>query len=473
MAATSEGGARASGASRDDGSRLRRGGGSTEAVANPRGGRLKALVAGGGIGGLVAALALHRAGVAVDVFEAAREVRALGVGINLQPSSVLVLRELGLQPALAGSGIETAELIYVNKFGQRIWQEPRGLAAGYLVPQYSIHRGELHMILYRAALERLGADAIHTGHVLTGFEQDERGVTAGFTDRDTGAALSTFRGDFLVAADGIHSAARRLFYPHEGLPKFSGRMLWRACTEAEPYLTGRSMAWAGHADQKFVAYPISADAARRGRSLVNWIAELRVRAIDDPDQTPPSSDWNRKVDKSLFSGPFQAWNFGWLDVPDLIARADAVYEFPMVDRDPVPRWTHGRVTLLGDAAHPMYPIGSNGASQAILDARELAEQLLAGDSVAAALQRYDDVRRPVTAAIVHANRGQGPDYVMQLAEQRAPHGFRHIHEVIPARELEQIASAYKQTAGFDRDSVNARFQALAAHGAAGAGAAVP
>jgi len=425
-------------------------------------GRIKALVAGGGIGGLAAALALHRAGLDVEVFEAAKEIRALGVGINLQPSSVLVLRELGLQPALAATAIETAELIYANRFGQRIWQEPRGLAAGYRVPQYSIHRGELHMILYRAAVAALGKDAIHTGHFLAGFEQDERGVTAGFTDREAGAALSTCRGDFLVAADGIHSAVRRVFYPGEGLPRFSGRMLWRSCTETEPYLTGSSMAWAGHADQKFVAYPISAEASGRGRSLVNWIAELRVRPADDPDLTPPASDWNRKVDKEIFSGPFQSWNFGWLNVPDLIARADAVLEFPMVDRDPLPRWTHGRVTLLGDAAHPMYPIGSNGASQAILDARELAAQLLAAETVPQALQRYDDVRRPVTSAIVRANRGQGPDYVMQLAEERAPKGFRHIHEVIPGPELEQIAAAYKQTAGFDRDTVNARFAELEA-----------
>jgi 2-polyprenyl-6-methoxyphenol hydroxylase-like FAD-dependent oxidoreductase len=421
--------------------------------------RAKALVAGGGIGGLAAALALHRVGFDVEVFEAASEIRGLGVGINLQPSSVLVLKELGLQPDLAATAIETAELLYVNKFGQRIWQEPRGKAAGYAVPQYSIHRGELHLILYRAALAALGPQAIHVGHVLAGFEQDEHGVTAGFTDRRTGAALSSSRGDLLVAADGIHSAARRTFFPQEGLPRFSGRMLWRSCTEAAPYLTGRSMAWAGHADQKFVAYPISAEAAGRGRSLINWIAELRVRAVDDPDQTPPGSDWNRKVDKSVFSGPFQGWNFGWLDIPDLIARADGVYEFPMVDRDPLPRWTHGRVTLLGDAAHPMYPIGSNGASQAILDARELAEQLLACETVPRALARYDEIRRPITGAIVRANRGQGPDYVMQLAEERAPNGFRHIHEVIPARELEQIAQAYKQTAGFDRDTVNARFEA--------------
>lgn len=423
---------------------------------------MKALVAGGGIGGLVAALALHRAGLDVEVFEATREVRALGVGINLQPSSVLVLRQLGLQPALGESGIETAELIYVNRFGQRIWQEPRGMAAGYAVPQYSIHRGELHLILYRAALAALGAHAIHTGYVLSGFAQDDDGVVASFSDRQTGASLASHRGDLLVAADGIHSAARKYFYPDEGLPRFSGRMLWRACTEAEPYLSGRSMVWAGHADQKFVAYPISAQAAGRGRSLINWIAELRVRAIDDPDQTPPGSDWNREVQKSVFAAPFDGWNFGWLNVPDLIARADAVFEFPMVDRDPLPRWSHGRVTLLGDAAHPMYPIGSNGASQAILDARELAEQLQGGGSVVAALARYDEVRRPFTAAIVNANRGQGPDYVMQLAHERAPHGFGHIHEIIAADELERVAAGYKQTAGFDRDSVNQRFEAIAA-----------
>jgi 2-polyprenyl-6-methoxyphenol hydroxylase-like FAD-dependent oxidoreductase len=420
----------------------------------------KALVVGGGIGGRVAALALHRAGIEVQVFEAAREIRAMGVGINLQPSSVLVLKELGLELAIATSGIETAELIYVNKFGQQIWQEPRGVAAGYAVPQYSVHRGELHLILHRAVLAALGPDAVHTGHVLAGFEQDEGGVTAGFSDRQTGERLGAWRGDFLVGADGIHSVVRRSFYPQEGLPRFSGRMLWRSCTEARPYLTGRSMAWAGHADQKFVAYPISAEAATRGRSLINWIAELRVRDINDPDPTPPASDWNREVPKAIFSGPFADWNFGWLDVPDLIARADAVFEFPMVDRDPLPRWTHGRVTLLGDAAHPMYPIGSNGASQAILDARELAAQLVAIEDLPRALTRYDEIRRPVTSAIVMANRGQGPDYVMQLAEQRAPTGFRHVHDVIPLAELEEIAAGYKRTAGFDRESVNSRFREL-------------
>jgi 2-polyprenyl-6-methoxyphenol hydroxylase-like FAD-dependent oxidoreductase len=414
----------------------------------------RALIAGGGIGGLVAALALHDIGYRVTVFEAAQEVRALGVGINLQPHAVLVLEDLGLLDALRGSGIETGSLLYVNKHGQRIWQEPRGLAAGYPVPQLSVHRGELHMILYRAVLERLGADAIRCGATLVDFAQDSDGVTAHFIDRRSGAALGSEHGDLLIGADGIHSTLRRMLFPAEGPPRFSGCMLWRAITEVDRFIDGRTMVWAGHAAQKFVVYPISAEASRNGRAALNWIAELRVRAVDDPDRTPPDTDWNRRVDPSVFAGPFASWKFEWLDVPALIARAGAAYEFPMVDRDPLPHWSEGRVTLLGDAAHPMYPIGSNGASQAILDARRLADELVVDDDIAAALDRYDAVRRPLTAAIVAANRRQGPDEVMQIAEDRAPHGFAHIHDVIDQAELETIASRYKQTAGFDRASVD-------------------
>lgn len=414
--------------------------------------KINAIIAGGGIGGLCAALTLKRAGIDVKVYETAREYRLQGVGINLQPHSVLVLHRLGLQAALEATAIQTAELIYVNKFGQQIWQEPRGLAAGYPIPQYSIHRGELHQVLYRAVLAELGSDVIHFGHTLSGFAQDESGVTAHFVDRD-GKSLPSARADFMIAADGIHSIVRQHYYPNEGAPKFGGRILWRATTEAEQFLTGRSMVWAGHANLKFVAYPICAKVHQRGRSLVNWIAELRVPL----EYTPPRSDWNKRVDKEIFRESFASWNFGWLNIPDLIDRATDIYEFPVVDRDPVPQWTFGRIALLGDAAHPMYPIGSNGASQAILDARNLADQFLergaTADVIDACLAAYEAARQPPTAAIVKANRGNGPDQVLELAEQRAPNGFKHIEDVVARAELEAIANRYKQTAGFDRETV--------------------
>jgi len=415
-------------------------------------------VVGGGIGGLATALALHARGIDCTVFESVQAVRPLGVGINLLPHSVRVLSGLGLQPALAATAIETAELAFYNKHGQLVWREPRGLAAGYAFPQFSIHRGELQMILLKAALERLGAERVLTGHALESFDDDGVSVRLAFAQRADGSRPPAVRARAVIAADGIHSGIRRQFFPTEGPPRFSGRMLWRATTEATPFLSGRSMVQAGHQDQKFVCYPISARLAREQRALVNWIAELRVPVGD----TPPRQDWSRKVEKSVFAGPFADWRFPWLDVPALIDGAQAVFEYPMVDRDPLPRWTHGRVTLLGDAAHPMYPIGSNGASQAILDAEAIAEALAAngfgGDVTdpARAFATYEAARREATGQIVLTNRQNGPDQVLQIAEERAPGGFAHIHDVIPQEELEAIAARYKQVAGFSTQQVNRR-----------------
>ncbi|HUG16588.1 MAG TPA: flavin-dependent oxidoreductase [Thermomicrobiales bacterium] len=411
--------------------------------------RKPVIIAGAGPGGLTLASALRHRGLPAVVVEAVSELRPLGVGINLLPHSVRVLHELGLRAALEPIAVQTSELRYVNKLGQLIWAEPRGVAAGYDVPQYSLHRGRLQLALLEIARERLGAASVRTGCALEQWRDDADGVTV--QARDASGTLHEIDGECLVAADGIHSVARALLYPDEGPPRYSGRILWRAVTEAPPFLDGRTMIMAGHQQQKFVCYPISGAGAEHGRASINWVAELNV-----PDWTPPRQDWNRRVPAERFRDAFAEWRFGWLDVPALIDGAEAIYEYPMVDRDPLPRWTHGRMTLLGDAAHPMYPIGSNGASQAILDADCLAARLAGSSSVVDALREYEAERRPATSRIVLMNRANGPEQVMQLAEERAPGGFKDIHDVIPQPELEAIAARYKQTAGFSVEQVNQR-----------------
>jgi 5-methylphenazine-1-carboxylate 1-monooxygenase len=410
-----------------------------------------AMIVGGGIGGLVTALKLHRVGVSVQVFESVENIKALGVGINLLPHAVKVLTELGLEEELEKTGLPTAELIFVNKFGKKIWQEDRGINAGYRWPQYSIHRGRLQMLLLKAVKEQLGEEAVMVGHHLKSFQMLGDTVEAQFENRKTGERLGSYRADIMIAADGIHSAVRKHYYPNEGLPKFSGRILWRGITEATPFLTGKSMIMAGYQDQKFVAYPVCPETAKNGRSLVNWIAELTVG-----DEMPSRADWNRQIEKEKFAPSFAAWDFGWLNVPKLIEETNAVYEFPMVDRDPLPQWTFGRVTLLGDAAHPMYPIGSNGASQAILDADALSQAILEQPSAELALKVYEQARREATANIVLTNRKNGPEVVMQIVEERAPNGFENLEDVITQQELEDIANKYKQIAGFDRETLNSK-----------------
>ncbi|KAG4417851.1 hypothetical protein IFR04_008988 [Cadophora malorum] len=415
-------------------------------------------IIGGGIGGLVLALQLHFVGIKnITIFESSRTLAAIGSGINLQPSAVLVLRNLGLLPGLEEIGIKTEELKYYNRHGHFVIGEPRGQKAGYLVPQFSVHRGMLHALLLGAVKERLGEECVVMDHVFTSFDQDERSITARFTrktDPAVPAEIPERASDVLIACDGINSTARRLLYPDEGPPNFSGRLLWRGVSLREPFLTGRSMVWAGHADQKFIAYPVGRQAEKEGKSLVNWIAELRVRSKDDPDLTPPVADWGKCVSKDRFARKFQSWTFGFLSIPDLIEETEVVAEFPMCDRTPVDRWSFGRLTLLGDAAHPLYPIGSNGASQAILDSVALSSALQQETNIPAALTWYQNERLPPTAKICFANRANGPDHVLQLAHERAPDGFENIDDVIGSVELEEVGKAYKLLAGFDMESVN-------------------
>jgi 2-polyprenyl-6-methoxyphenol hydroxylase-like FAD-dependent oxidoreductase len=412
---------------------------------------MKVLVIGGGIGGLTTALSLAAAGIDVEIFEQVPTIAALGVGINLQPNAVRELTELGLGDALKSVAIETSTLTYYNQFGQAIWSEPRGLAAGYAWPQYSIDRGDLHMILVAAVRARVGAHSIHTGHRLISFEQTPGGVTANFIDRATGKPLPSRKGDVLVGADGIHSAVRAQLYPEEGPPVSSGRIQWRGVVEAEAFLDGRTHVTIGSRNRRAVIYPISEKVRLRGRSLVNWVTVLgRQMASDQP------GTWDRRGSKERFFAHFQDWNFDWIAFADLIAETEEIYEYPKDDRDPLPRWSFGRVTLLGDAAHPMRPIGSQAGSQAVVDARVLAHALATAASVEEGLTAYERRRLPVMNEIILKNREFGPSIIMDMAEERAPNGFSDIEDVIPRRELAEIALSFKVAAGFDPESLNKR-----------------
>jgi 2-polyprenyl-6-methoxyphenol hydroxylase-like FAD-dependent oxidoreductase len=399
-------------------------------VSKPR-----VLVAGAGIGGLSAALFLHHHGIPAEVCEAAPRIRELGVGINLQPHAIRELERIGLGGPLEAAGNPCLAWGLYNRHGQSVWREPRGTAAGHPWPQISIHRGRLQGLLLSAVRQRLGADAVRTGHRLVDFRDGGAQVAARFATHD-GADTTEVEADALVGADGIHSTVRQRFYPDDGAPRYGGQRLWRAVTVAAPFLDGSTMVIAGSPDQKFIAYPIGRPGAD-GTCPVNWIAEVRGARLAGRE------DWNRAVGVDEVLPRYREWTFPWLDVPGLVAGAETVYEFPMVDRDPLPRWSFGRVTLLGDAAHPMYPIGANGASQAIRDASALAESLAETDTdIAGGLAAYEAERRPVTTEIVHSNRALGPEQVLRIAHERAPYGFARIEDVMTGEELGSIARGY-------------------------------
>ena len=406
------------------------------------------LIGGAGIGGLSLALSLHQVGIPCRIFEAVSEIKPLGVGINLQPSAVRELTELGLLDELNKIALRTEEVAYASAQGGMIWSEPRGMQAGYKWPQFSIHRGHLQMLLYKTVQERLGKGAIITGQGVTGWADTPEGVEIVLTDRKTGAETRE-RGSVFVAADGLHSKARAWFYPNEGAPVWGGIVMWRGVTRGPRFLTGRSMAMIGEKKRKFVCYPI-ADTAEG--SVINWIADLRF----PPDYMWAREDWNRPGKIEDILPEFKDWSFDWLNVPEIITSAEHIFEFPMIDRDPVSQWTFGNMTLLGDAAHPMYPIGSNGATQAILDARIMAREMRQQGVGADALNAYDAERRPITAAIVQANRGDGPDKILDVVAERAPNGFDDITDVLTQEELETTAAVYKKTAGMDVHELNDR-----------------
>ncbi len=412
---------------------------------------MEVIIVGAGVGGLTLGLALHRAGVPCRIYEAAPAIRPVGVGINVLPHATRELSRLGLEAALARVGIATAEACFFNRFGQLIYREKLGREAGYDWPQYSIHRGDLQKTLADAFVRRAGRDRLVTGWRCAGFEQDGEAVTLRFEHPQTEEELPPQRARVAVGCDGIHSAIRRQLYPKEGEPVYSGYNMWRGVTRWPRFLSGASMVRAGWlATGKMVVYPIRDDIDGDGRQLVNWVAEIETPKHE-------TRDWNRPGELKDFLGAFADWHFDWLDVPAMICAADAILEFPMVDQEPLPRWSFGRVTLLGDAAHPMVPRGSNGAGQAIVDARALADCLAAAGDPVAALRDYEALRLEATANVVRANRANPPDAILREVYLRTgDKPFDNIDRVIGRDELMALSERYKQVAGYDRQTLARR-----------------
>lgn len=406
------------------------------------------LIVGGGIAGLTLALTCDQIGVPFHLFEASDKLRPLGLGINLQPHAVRELFDLGLEADLYNIAIATQEYGMFSKYGLNIWTEPRGLKAGYHWPQFSVHRGAFQMLLFNTLLKRAGAACIETGWRATGYTVSDDKAHLHLVDKS--GKSHTVSGDVIVGADGIHSAVRAQMQPDEGPPQWGGAVLWRGTSKAKPFRCGASMALAGHATQRIVAYPITAPDTDTGFAVINWIAELTL----DPEALWNKEDWNRKANIDDFLPHFAEWRFDWLDVPELVENADAIYEYPMVDRDPINNWTDGRATLMGDAAHAAYPVGSSGASQAIVDARMLGAAFCEHGLSATALSSFETAVLPVANKLVLTNRGSGPDAVLQMVEEKCGGQFDNIENVIPRQQLADHANGYKTIAGFSIETLN-------------------
>jgi 2-polyprenyl-6-methoxyphenol hydroxylase-like FAD-dependent oxidoreductase len=411
--------------------------------------RRPVLIVGGGIGGLSLALTLQQIGVPCIVLESVRELKPLGVGINLQPNAVRELYDLGIgSEMLDAIGIQAKEWALVGLNGNDVYSEPRGLLAGYKWPQYSVHRGELQVLLYRTVIERLGPEAIRTGLHVTGYRNDQDGVTA-FVRTRSGDQMEV-SGSLLVGADGLHSAIRAQMHPSQPPIQWGGAIMWRGTTPGIPIRSGASFVGLGTHRHRVVFYPISQPAARTGLANINWIAEITV----DNSSGWVDGDWNKQVEVDAFIGHFEDWNYDWLDVPAMLRGAEQVFEYPMIDRDPVPTWVDGNVALLGDAAHVMYPTGSNGASQAIVDARVLGAAMIDHGVTADALRAYDSLLCNEISALVLRNRGAGPFGLLNLLDERCGSVFDDIDDVIPAAEREEFMSRYKAAAGFAIEKLN-------------------
>jgi 2-polyprenyl-6-methoxyphenol hydroxylase-like FAD-dependent oxidoreductase len=404
-------------------------------------------IIGGGVAGLSLALNLKKRGISCRVFEVAPEIKELGVGITLLPHATRELDELGVLDELKSIAIENVESCFFNRFGQLLYKEPRGKFAGYRYPELGIHRGRLHLVLYRAALAALGAEHILTDRQCVGVDQDDKGVTLHLRETSSGRAIEPISADVVIGCDGVNSAVRRQYYPVEQMA-FAGINTWRGVTRRKPILTGRSYMRIGSIRTgKIVVYPIIDNIDGQGNQLINWMAEIQTGKLE-------KNDWNKAGKLADFLPIYENWKFDWLDVGELIRNADTILEYPMVDKDPIARWTFGRVTFAGDAAHPMYPRGSNGAAQALIDARTLADLLQRHADPVAALAEYEGKRLEATAKVVRTNREHPPDFInIRVEELTGDRPYDKLDAFITQDELKALSDQYKRVAGFSLEDV--------------------
>jgi 2-polyprenyl-6-methoxyphenol hydroxylase-like FAD-dependent oxidoreductase len=410
---------------------------------------MKVIIAGAGIGGLSAALSLNKIGVDVKIYESVSEIRPLGVGINVLPHASRELIALGLQSELDKFAIRTRSMQYFTRRGKLVLSVPCGEYAGYNWPQYSLHRGEFQMMLLNVFKQRAGEDSVLTGHQLADFEQDEGSVTAHFLKPETGEKSLSETADVLIGADGLHSAVRKKLYPNEGQPVFASMVCMRGSVESGPYLDGESMIICGDKRLRLVSYPISKQAREQGRSHINWIA-----AIPKQTDSPLEEDWNKLADAEELIKLYQDWQFDWLNVPQLISKTKKIFEFPVYDRDPLKQWTFDRVSLIGDAAHPLIPVSSSGAVQAIIDGRALAYALGTNSDVTTGLKAYEDDRLKKANQVVLASRQNGPDEVLEIVKEECPEDAEDIFLHVDKARLEKIIDDFKERSGFGIDALN-------------------